>query len=86
MTIVCAYFGRPDECTECGGQVRRPGERVDRFCSDDCAADYTQRAAAQDTAVAARRAAEDAFGREVDRLRAAGHSDERIDVLLAGMP
>lgn len=86
MTIVCAYSGRPDECPECGGFVRRPGERGDQFCSDDCAADYADRTTAQDAAAQARRDADDAFGREVARLRAAGHSYEEIDVLLAGMP
>jgi hypothetical protein len=34
----------------------------------------------------ARRAREEAFGVEVQRLRGLGHSYEECDVLLAGMP
>lgn len=86
MTFVCAYLGDPAECMECGGYVPTPGARQDRFCGDDCAASYADRCAALDAAQAARRAREDAFGVEVDRLRGLGHSDEEIDRLLEGMP
>jgi hypothetical protein len=86
MNVVCAYFGNPADCHECGGFVPSPGARQDRFCGDACAASYSDRAAALDAAQQARRAREDAFGAEVDRLRGLGHSDEEIDVLLAGMP
>lgn len=86
MNIVCAYFGDPAECMECGFAVPSPGARQDRFCGDECAASYSDRAAAQAAAQHARRAREDAFGAEVDRLRGLGNSDEEIDVLLAAMP
>lgn len=86
MNIVCAYFGNPADCPECGGAVPTPGARQDRFCGDDCASASLDRAAAQQAAQDARRAREDAFGVEVDRLRALGHTDVEIDVLLEGMP
>lgn len=86
MNIVCAYYGNPADCPECGGSISSPGTRQDPFCDDDCAASYSDRAAAQDAAQQARRAREDAFGVEVDRLRGLGHGDVEIDVLLAGMP
>lgn len=80
--VVCLYMGRPDECPECGF-FNGTGTR---FCSHDCADHYAARVAAQEAEVQARRDREDAFGRAVDELHAAGHTDEEIDVLLAGMP
>lgn len=84
--VVCAYLGDPAECMECGFSVPEPGARQDRFCGDDCAAGYAERGAAMEAARLARRAREDAFAVEGDRLRKLGHTDEEIDVLLAGMP
>lgn len=86
MSFACAYFGDPSECPECGGSIQAPGARQDRFCGDDCAASHADRVAAQERAQQARRDREDAFGREVNRLRGLGHTDEEIDVMLAGMP
>lgn len=86
MNIVCAYFGNPAECPECGGSVPAPGARQDRFCGDDCAASYADHCAALEAAQQARRAREAAFGREVDQLHGLGHTDVEIDALLAGMP
>lgn len=80
--VVCVYFGRRDECHECGGF----NQTGDPYCSHDCAADAAARLAQIEETVRARRAREDAFAAECDRLRALGHSDEEIDVLLAGMP
>jgi hypothetical protein len=80
--IVCLYFGRPDECRECGGF----NETGDPYCSHDCADSAAARAAEADEAVRSRRAREEAFAVEGARLRALGHSDEEIDVLLADMP
>ncbi len=82
MSFVCAYMGRPDECPECGGH----NETGDRFCSHDCAADHDTRVAHLDRERQASRDQAAAFGREVDRLRALGHTDQEIDVLLAEMP
>lgn len=84
--IVCAYTGDPEECPECGGSVPAPGARQDRFCGDDCAASYADRCGALEAAQQARRDRVAAFGVEVDRLRALGHTDVEIDVLLKGMP
>lgn len=83
MSYLCAYFGRRDECPECGGSIPHPGERGDRFCSDDCAASYSDRCAAQDAALQARRDEEDAFAAACDRLRGEGYADEEIDRILA---
>lgn len=80
--IVCAYFGRPDECPECGGF----NDTGTRFCSHECAANYAERGAEMERREAERRAREDAFGEACAELRRKGHSDEEIDVLLAGMP
>lgn len=80
--IVCLYFGRRDECQECGGfnQTGNP------YCSHDCAAAAAAAAARDAAQVQARRSREEAFAVEVERLRQLGHSYEEIDVLLAGMP
>lgn len=94
MTIVCAYFGPYDECPNCGGSLSGllAGQppRMDSFCSDDCAADDHDRRARLDAdraaRTAARRAREDEFAREGDRLRQLGHTDTEIDVLLAHIP
>jgi hypothetical protein len=75
-------MGRSDECPECGFY----NATGDRFCSHDCAASYADRCARMAAAEQARRDREAAFGRAVDELHAAGHTDEEIDVLLAGMP
>jgi hypothetical protein len=82
MTVVCLYQGVPGDCSECGGfDPTGTG-----FCCHDCRAARADREARQAAEVQARRDREDAFGREVDRLRALGHADEEIDVMLAGMP
>lgn len=86
MSFFCAYLGDPAECMECGFSVPDPGARQDRFCGDDCAASYADRGAAIEAARLARRAREDAFGEEVERLRALGHTDEEIDLLTVGLP
>ncbi len=94
MTIVCAYMGPYDECHGCGGSLsgllHGQPPRMDSFCSDDCAADEHDRRARYDAERAARasarRAREDEFARECDRLRALGHTDEWIDFLLAHIP
>lgn len=86
MTYACAYYGDPAECPECGGLVPVPGARQDRFCGDDCAASFADHVAAMEAARQARRTREDTFGVECDRLRALGHTDKEIDVLLVGMP
>jgi hypothetical protein len=80
--FVCVYFGQPDECPECGG-FNRTG---DRYCSHECGDQAAMRAADHEEQIQARRAREDAFAAECERLRAAGHTDEEIDVLLVGMP
>lgn len=80
MSVVCAYFGRPDECPVCGGF----NETGTRFCSHECAAGWAERGAQMDRDRMARRAEEDAFAAACDRLRAEGRSDEEINALLAG--
>lgn len=80
--IVCLYMGRSDECPECGF-FNATG---DRFCSHDCADHFAAGVAAQEAEVQARRAREDAFAEAAEELRAQGHTDEEIDVLLVGMP
>jgi hypothetical protein len=80
--VVCLYFGRSDECRECGGF----NDTGAQFCSHDCADSAAARAAEAEAQVRARRAREAAFAKACDRLRLLGHTDEEIDVLLAGMP
>ena len=82
VTYVCLYFGRSDECQECGGF----SQTGTQFCSHDCAASQAARVASQDAEVSARRAREDAFADAAAALRAQGHTDEEIDLLLIGMP
>lgn len=82
LGIVCAYTGPPGECQECGG-FDNTGTG---FCSHDCRADRADREARHRAADRARRAADDAFGREAERLRTLGHADAEIDELLKGMP
>ena len=79
---MCLYFGPRDECSECGG-FNATGTQ---FCSHDCAASQADRVARMEADRLARRAREDAFAAACEQLRARGHSDEEIDVLLAGMP
>jgi hypothetical protein len=80
-SIVCAYLGPPGECSECGGH-----DPTDTgFCCHDCAAAPAERVERQDDERQARRDREDAFGREVDRLRGLGHSDEEIGEMLKEM-
>lgn len=81
-SIVCAYFGPPSECAECGGH----DDTGTGFCSHDCRAGWADRGVRLEAAAQARRDADDAFGREADRLRAQGHTDMEIDELLKGMP
>jgi hypothetical protein len=81
--VVCVYVGPYGECPECGGGRPEPPVRADSFCGDDCAADFADRAARDTAEVAARRALEDDFADQVAALRAAGHTDEECDRLLA---
>jgi predicted ATP-dependent serine protease len=82
MTFVCAYMGVPGDCQECGFH----DPTYTGFCSHECrearaGREERHRAADQD-----RRDADDAFGREADRLKALGHTDLEIDEMLKGMP
>jgi len=79
---VCLYTGPADQCSECGG-FNNTGQP---FCSYECAASRADRDRAAIAADVARRARENAFAAECDRLSALGLSDEEIDVALAGMP
>lgn len=80
--FVCVYTGRPDDCPECGG-FNNTGHQ---YCSHECAASYADRAARHEVAEQARRDREDAFGREVERLRALGYEYDEMDAMLAGWP
>jgi len=80
--FACLYFGRADECPECGFF----NETGHRYCSHECADRAAARAAANEADVQARRAREDAFAAAVAELIAAGHTYEEADVLLASMP
>lgn len=80
--FVCLYFGPPNECTECGGfDPTGTG-----FCSHECGDSYAAHQARQEAERQAARAADDAYGEQVDRLRAQGHDYAEIDELLKGMP
>jgi hypothetical protein len=81
-TNFCLYQGTPGDCSECGGY----DATGNGFCGHDCAAARAERVAEQEAQQQARRAREDAFGREVERLRAEGRSYEEMDALLSGMP
>lgn len=82
LNFVCAYTGPPEACRECGGfDATGAG-----FCSHDCAAAWADRGKRLEAADQARRDADDAFGREADRLRTEGHTDEEIDEILKDMP
>lgn len=82
LHIVCAYTGVPGDCSECGGwDPTHSG-----FCGDDCRDARLDREERHRAEAQARRDADDAFGREADRLRAAGHTDVEVDELLEGMP
>ena len=81
-TFACAYFGPPNECSECGGH----DPTGTGFCSHNCREAH-ENAKARDAAWwQARRERDDAFAAEVARLRALGYSYEECDVMLAGMP
>lgn len=80
--FICLYFGRPDECPECGGF----NDTGTRFCSHECAADWDERGRQIEAEAQARRDRDDAFGRECERLRALGHTDAEIDALTASLP
>lgn len=82
IDFVCAYFGRSDECQECGFF----NETGTKFCSTECEANQAERVARMDAAVQRRRDQDDAFGAECERLRALGHTDAEIDELTKGMP
>jgi hypothetical protein len=81
-TFVCLYMGYPGDCQECGGH----DPTGTGFCSHDCRTDRADRLARRDAAVQALQEADDEFGREADRLRALGHTDEEIDEMLKEMP
>jgi len=82
MSLVCVYTGYPGDCSEFGGY----DPTGTGFCSHDCRAERADRMARREAAIQALRDADDAFGREVDRLRALGHTDLEIDELLKRMP
>lgn len=82
IPIVCIYTGIPGDCSECGFY----DPTYSGFCSDECRDARLDREERYKAEVQARRDADDAFGREVDQLRALGHTDEQIDELLKGMP
>jgi hypothetical protein len=82
VAIVCAYTGPPNECVECGGY----DQTGTGFCSHDCHADFADRGRQSEAALAKRRADDDAFAEEANRLRLLGHGDEEIDELLKDMP
>lgn len=82
LNIVCAYTGVPGDCQECGGHDETGGG----FCGDDCRDARLDREERHKAAVQARRDADDAFGREADRLRALGHTDLEIDDMLKDLP
>jgi hypothetical protein len=53
--FVCLYTGPGDECWNCGGWTRAgggpfPGDR--RFCTEDCCADFQERARKRDLMMA----------------------------------
>lgn len=81
-TIVCAYFGPPKQCSECGGL----DETGTGFCSHDCRARRADREARHAAEVQVRRARENLFAAEVERLRGLGYSYEECDVMLEAMP
>jgi hypothetical protein len=78
----CAYTGVPGDCSECGGY----DPTYTGFCSHECRESRAVADQRHDAAVQARRDADDAFGREADKLRALGHTDSEIDELLKRMP
>lgn len=80
--IVCVYFGRSDECQECGGF----NETGTKFCSTDCEADWAEWVARQEAQAQLRHDQDDAFGAECERLRAIGYTDAEIDRLTKEMP
>jgi len=82
MAFLCLYQGVPGDCSECGGY----DPTGTGFCSHDCGAARAERVAEHEAAQQRRRDDEAAFAREVDRLHAAGHSYDEIDLLLAEMP
>ena len=82
MSFMCLYKGPSGECSECGGY----DPTGTGLCSHDCGESRARRVALLDAAEQQRRDADDAYGREVDRLHAAGHSYTEIDQMLQGMP
>lgn len=80
--FLCAYTGVPGDCAECGGH----DPTGTGWCSHDCRQAFEDRGAQAEAQQQARRAADDAFGREADRLRTLGHTDREIDELLKDMP
>jgi hypothetical protein len=80
--FVCLYQGPPGECKECGGS----DPTGTGFCDHDCATDFEDRQAARAAVEQQRRDREDAFAREVARLRGEGYGDLEIDLMLADMP
>jgi hypothetical protein len=85
MTIapfVCLYTGPPGECCECGGY----DPTGSGLCSFECVESRQAGIDRQDAERDARRAADDKYGTEVDRLRALGHTYEEIEQLLKDWP
>jgi hypothetical protein len=82
LNIVCVYTGIPGDCSECGGH----DATGTGWCSHDCRQAFEGRGAQIRANIQARRDADDAFGREADRLRSVGHTDEEIDEMLKEMP
>lgn len=80
--VVCVYIGVPGECTECGFI----DETGSGFCSPACQDRRAEREAEHRDALDRRRAAEDAFAAEVQRLRGLGYTDEQIGAILKDWP
>jgi hypothetical protein len=53
--FVCLYTGPGDECWNCGGWTRAAGGPFpgdSRFCTEDCCADFSERARQRDPRMA----------------------------------
>jgi len=80
--FVCLYTGPPDQCQECGGF----DPTGTSFCSHNCRESRAAHVARMRQQEQADRAAVDAYGEAVARLRDEGKTYEEIDRLLAHMP
>lgn len=82
LGIVCVYTAIPGECPVCGGH----NDTGPPFCMPECEEAFHDRADQHRAARDQERANNEAFAVEVDRLRAAGHTDDEINHMLRGMP